>query len=110
MLVRKSENEAGKLACLRTRSWYAGRSERMFFRLRSGPHFRYTLLALALFLALPGITQRIYKASSVLASGTWYKIAIGQAGIYRIDIPFLSSLGVNTSNLASSSIRLFGNG
>src|SRR5688572_19846139 len=54
--------------------------------------------------------QRGYKPSSVLASGTWYKLAVDQPGIYRIDIPFLTSLGINTSSLASNSIRLFGNG
>ena len=54
--------------------------------------------------------QRTYRASSVLATGNWYKIAIKDAGIYKIDIAFLSSLGINTSNLASNSIRLFGNG
>src|SRR5215831_14923980 len=54
--------------------------------------------------------QRVYKANSVLATGNWYKIAVTRAGIYKIDIPFLSSLGINASNLASSSIRLFGNG
>lgn len=54
--------------------------------------------------------QRTYRSSSVLASGTWYKIAVQETGIYRIDIPFLTTLGVNTANLASSSIRLFGNG
>jgi hypothetical protein len=54
--------------------------------------------------------QRTYRANSVLATGNWYKIAIKDAGIYKIDMAFLSSLGINTSNLASSSIRLFGNG
>ncbi len=54
--------------------------------------------------------QRIYKANSVLATGNWYKIAVKDAGIYKIDVPLLSSLGINTTNLASNSIRLFGNG
>lgn len=54
--------------------------------------------------------QRSYAPQSVLASGNWFKIAISEAGVYRMDIPFLNSLGINTSNLASSSIRLFGNG
>jgi hypothetical protein len=46
----------------------------------------------------------------VLGSGNWYKIAVKEAGIYKIDLPFLASLGINTSNLSSASIRLFGNG
>jgi Peptidase family C25 len=54
--------------------------------------------------------QRSYKSSSVLASGNWYKIAVKDAGVYKIDIAFLSSLGINTSGISSASIRLFGNG
>lgn len=53
--------------------------------------------------------QRSYKPNSVLATGNWYKIATISEGIYKIDIPFLNSLGLNTNNLASNSIRLFGN-
>jgi hypothetical protein len=59
---------------------------------------------------MPGLSQRIYTANSVLAMGNWYKISINAPGIYKIDIPFLNSLGVNTASLNSSSIRLFGNG
>ncbi len=54
--------------------------------------------------------QRSYTPNSVLATGVWYKISVENTGIYRMDISFLNSLGVNTSNLASSSLRLFGNG
>ena len=54
--------------------------------------------------------QRNYKASSVLSSGNCYKIAVKNPGVYKIDIPFLNNLGINTSNLASASIRLYGNG
>jgi hypothetical protein len=54
--------------------------------------------------------QRVYAPHSVLSSGIWYKLGTSRPGIYKIDIPLLNSLGVNTSNLASGSIRLFGNG
>ncbi len=54
--------------------------------------------------------QRVYKTSSVLATGEWFKISIKDPGIYKIDVQFLNSLGVNTQNLSSASIRLFGNG
>ena len=54
--------------------------------------------------------QRSYVPVSVLSTGSWYKISINSAGIYKIDIPFLNSLGINTTNLSSASIRLFGNG
>ena len=54
--------------------------------------------------------QRTYASNSVLATGNWYKIGVVKEGIYKIDVAFLSKLGINTSNIASSSIRLFGNG
>lgn len=54
--------------------------------------------------------QRNYVPNSVLATGNWYKLSVRTTGIYKIDLPFLSSLGVNTNNLSSNSIRLYGNG
>ena len=59
---------------------------------------------------VPARAQRQYKGSSVLASGKWYKISVQQAGVYKVDIALLNKLGINTSNLSSASIRLFGNG
>jgi hypothetical protein len=54
--------------------------------------------------------QRVYQPNSVLATGNWYKFSVKEAGIYKLDIPFLNSLGVSTSNLSSSSIKIYGNG
>ncbi|MET0300415.1 MAG: type IX secretion system sortase PorU, partial [Flavitalea sp.] len=54
--------------------------------------------------------QRSYTSTSVLASGSWYKISVNAPGVYRIDLPFLSRLGIPTNNLSSASFRLFGNG
>ncbi len=54
--------------------------------------------------------QRTYASHSVLSSGTWFQISTTAPGIYKIDIPFLTKLGINTSNLSSSALRLFGNG
>ena len=54
--------------------------------------------------------QRIYSANSVLATGSWYKLGLKDPGLYKIDIPLLNSMGVNTANLSSASVRLFGNG
>jgi len=71
----------------------------------------YTILAcLAISASLTTGAQRVYTPHSVLSSGTWYKIGVKDAGIYKIDIPFLNSLGINMAGLASNSIRLFGNG
>ena len=54
--------------------------------------------------------QRSYKVNSVLSSGNWWKISLKDAGIYKVDVNFLASLGINTSNLSSASVRLYGNG
>lgn len=65
---------------------------------------------LLIFLAF-GITmahgQRTYKQASVLSTGNWYKIGVHTAGVYKIDVAFLSSLGIS-GGLPSSQIRLFG--
>jgi hypothetical protein len=64
----------------------------------------------ALLTAVAASGQRTYRSNSVLASGNWYKFSVKTSGVYRIDIPFLQSMGVNVSSLSSASIRLFGNG
>ncbi len=70
------------------------------------------LLALLTLLwsTLPTLAQRTYTGQSVLATGNWYKIAVNGPGIYKIDLPFLNSLGINTSSLSSGLVQLFGNG
>lgn len=55
-------------------------------------------------------SQRTYAPRSVLADGNWYKLAVKEPGVYKIDIPLLNTMGISTTNLASSQIRLFGNG
>ncbi|HEX7847302.1 MAG TPA: type IX secretion system sortase PorU, partial [Chitinophagaceae bacterium] len=69
-------------------------------------------ICLGFFFSIPwkAISQRSYQPNSVLATGTWYKIAVSNPGIYKIDIAFLNALGISTSNLPSNTIRLFGNG
>src|SRR5689334_20779426 len=62
------------------------------------------------FSGINGFSQRSYSNTSVLATGNWYRIPISAAGIYKIDLTFLSKAGINTNNLPSSSFRLFGNG
>ncbi len=65
-----------------------------------------------LFLAIITVAaaQRVYKPNSVFSTGAWYKISVKDAGVYKIDLAFLNNLGINTSNLSSTSIRLYGNG
>lgn len=49
-------------------------------------------------------------ASSPLASGSWYKIAVSETGFYKIDYTLLSQMGVNPANINPANIRVFGNG
>src|SRR5690349_4125218 len=74
------------------------------------PVIRLMMAGLLLISCLQARSQRVYTANSVLATGNWYKFSVQAPGIYKIDLPFLSSLGINTASLSSASIRLFGNG
>ncbi|MEZ5017168.1 MAG: type IX secretion system sortase PorU [Flavipsychrobacter sp.] len=48
---------------------------------------------------------------SPLATGTWYKIAVAETGLYKIDYQFLTQdLGIAASAINPSTIRIFGNG
>lgn len=49
-------------------------------------------------------------ASSVLATGTWYKLGVTKTGFYKIDNTLLSSMGVKPSSVNPSNIRIVGNG
>jgi hypothetical protein len=48
--------------------------------------------------------------TSVLATGTWYKIGITQTGFYKIDNNFISTLVPKPANASISNLRIFGNG
>ncbi len=52
-----------------------------------------------------------YASNSVLAGGTWYKIAVAANGIYKIDYDFVKNkLGVNPENINLNRLAIFGNG
>lgn len=51
-----------------------------------------------------------FAASSVLATGTWHKIAITRTGFHKIDPAFIASLGLNPANINPDNIRIYGNG
>jgi hypothetical protein len=67
---------------------------------------------LIIFLFSTGLlmAQRVYRPQSVLATGNWYKIVVTAPGIYKIDVPFLAAMGINTGNITTASLRIFGNG
>lgn len=50
-----------------------------------------------------------WAQSSVLSSGTWYKVGITETGIYKIDRNTLDALGV-LSSVNPQKIKVFGNG
>jgi hypothetical protein len=56
------------------------------------------------------LAQHSYTANSVLATGNWYRIAVKQEGIYKVDMALLNALGITTGNLGSATIKLYGNG
>lgn len=55
--------------------------------------------------------NRAYAANSVLSNGNWYKVAISNDGVYKINQDFLKkTLGINLDNVSLSSIGIFGYG
>jgi hypothetical protein len=73
--------------------------------------YRYTIIVIVLFICSSQlIAQRQYATNSVLSKGNWYKIGVIKEGVYKIDVNFLKSIGVNVTNLNSLSIKLYGNG
>lgn len=51
-----------------------------------------------------------FASSSILASGTWYKIGVAADGVYKLDYNFFKKLGYNMSTLVPANIRIYGNG
>ncbi|HTY37500.1 MAG TPA: type IX secretion system sortase PorU [Bacteroidota bacterium] len=48
---------------------------------------------------------------SPLAQGDWYRMEVGESGIYKIDQSFLTKAGISLSSIGNiNSIRIFGNG
>ncbi len=64
------------------------------------------LLVLACFAYISSFAQN--KSTSVLSEGTFYKIAVEQNGMYKLDLAFLESLPEN-EQLNPNDISLFGN-
>ena len=56
--------------------------------------------------------QKDFAAESVLqpGSGEWFKIALQNDGIYKIDYDFLLSMGIDMTNLDPRDVHIFGNG
>lgn len=67
-----------------------------------------------LILALSWNTQLLAQdsqpSSSVLANGSWFKIAVPGEGVYKIDYQFLLDAGIAPENIDPRKISLWGNG
>lgn len=50
------------------------------------------------------------KTNSVLSTGKWYKVAVTENGVYKLDYQFLKNLGLDVDNIDPRNIRLYGNG
>ncbi|MAW21594.1 MAG: hypothetical protein CMD16_04280 [Flavobacteriales bacterium] len=68
---------------------------------------RYFFLLLLL---LANLANLFAEDNSILSQGDWYKISTTSNGVYKLTYSDLKNLGINTSNLKASSIRLHGNG
>ncbi len=51
-----------------------------------------------------------YASSSVLASGSWYKVGIPSTGMYRLTYSDLKELGMDVNGLNPRNIRIYHNG
>lgn len=51
-----------------------------------------------------------HKTGSVLAEGSWYKIAVTKNGIHRITYDDFKNMGIDMTALNTATIRVFGNG
>ena len=51
-----------------------------------------------------------YAASSILRSGSWYKISVTKTGVHKVTYADLAATGMTVSGLPSERIAIFGNG
>lgn len=51
-----------------------------------------------------------HAQKSVLAEGTWFKLAVTGSGICRVDAELLSGMGVDIASVNPAGIRIYGNG
>lgn len=54
--------------------------------------------------------SNIGLSNSYLESGRWYRFRIYQAGVYKIDRNFLSSIGMDVNSIDPRKLKIYGNG
>ena len=59
----------------------------------------------------PGMKSGVsYATHSVLASGAWFKFAVGANAIYRLTYDDLKKAGIDVANIDPRNLRIYGNG
>jgi hypothetical protein len=71
---------------------------------------KYWLSPFYIFLSLLSVAGTPHKNTSVLSSGSWYKIAVSRTGIYRITYDDFAAMGFDLSQSGDSGICIYGNG
>lgn len=69
--------------------------------------FAFRTIPVFLALLIPFLS---HGQKSVLAEGQWFKLAVTESGIYRLDAGFLSKMGVDVAAVRPAGIRIYGNG
>ncbi len=79
------------------------------WRLGTCGRLRWTIL---LFIGLPLFLSHFSYAQSVsvLAEGNWYKLAITQSGVHRLDAGFLRKIGIDPTKIDPKNLQIYGNG
>ena len=52
--------------------------------------------------------KRMATSSSLLSSGTWVKMEISEDGIYKLDVPYLRSVGIEPLSRPMTDVNVFG--
>ena len=82
---------------------------RAAWRLGSYGRLRWAIL---LFIGLSLFVSHLSQAqtSFVLTEGIWYKLAVTQSGVYRVDAGFLRKMGVDVTKIDPKNLQIYGNG
>lgn len=61
-------------------------------------------------LVVVGPCYALAQVPSVLAEGTWYKVAVTESGVYRLDAKKLRDMGIDVAGLNPKNLQIYGNG
>lgn len=67
----------------------------------------YVVAALLVFLSNAALAQQVNQ--SVLGAHTWYKLAVAEEGVFKLDYAGFQQMGIDVESLNPNQIRMFGN-